>query len=76
MTIDELLAETLSLPATQRARVAREIIASLDEASDADAAERWLEEIRARAAELDGDSVKPEEWEQLRDRLRNLTDSR
>jgi hypothetical protein len=73
MTIDELLAETLSLPATQRARVAREIIASLDEASDADAAQRWLEEIRVRAAELDGDSVKPEEWEQLRDRLRDLT---
>jgi putative addiction module component (TIGR02574 family) len=72
MTIDELLAETLSLPANQRARVAREIIASLDEASDADASERWLDEIRVRAAELDGDTVKPEEWEQLRDRLRDV----
>jgi len=76
MTVEELLAQSLSLPAPERARVAREIIASLDGETDADAAGRWLDEIRRRAAELDDDSVEAVEWEQLRRRLVELTSRR
>jgi putative addiction module component (TIGR02574 family) len=76
MTVEELLAQSLSLPAPERARVAREIIASLDDETDADAAERWLDEIRRRAAELDAGSAEAVEWEQLRTRLVELTSKR
>ena len=76
MTVEELLAQSLSLPAPERARVAREIIASLDGGTDADAAERWLDEIRRRAAELDDGSAEAVEWEQLRRRLVELTSKR
>lgn len=69
MTVEELLAQSLSLPAAERARVAREIIASLDGVADAGAAERWLDEIRRRTAELDDGSVEAIEWEQLKSRL-------
>ncbi|MBW2276252.1 MAG: addiction module protein [Deltaproteobacteria bacterium] len=76
MTVEELLAQSLSLPAPERARVAREIIASLDGDTDADAAERWLDEIRRRAGELDAGSVEGVEWEQLRKRLVDLSSKR
>lgn len=76
MTVEELLAQSLSLPAPERARVAREIIASLDGETDVDAAERWLDEIRRRAAELDAGSVEAVEWDQLRARLVELVSKR
>jgi hypothetical protein len=76
MTVEELLAQSLSLPEHDRARVAREIIASLDGENDSDAAARWLEEIRSRAGELDAGTVEAIEWGQLRKRLVDLTSTR
>lgn len=69
MTVEELLAQSLSLPAPERARMVRAIIASLDGETEADAAERWLDEIRRRAADLDVGSVETVEWDRLRTRL-------
>ena len=53
MGTTDLLADILRLPAEERARLALELIRSLDAGSDADAAEAWDAEIRRRADEID-----------------------
>jgi hypothetical protein len=50
---DDLIARVLGLPARERARVAREVIASLDDgAADPDAERAWAIEIERRAREV------------------------
>jgi len=73
----ELLTSVLRLPPAVRAHFAHEILASLDDAEDADAAELWRAELERRAddvlagrAELeDADVV----HEQLNARLRTMS---
>ena len=50
MTTDQIEQELLKLPASDRARLAERLIASLDEDAEVEAA--WLSEIRRRDAEL------------------------
>jgi hypothetical protein len=71
---DALLREALALPSQERAAVAAELIASLDEVvvDDPEAVRAaWDEEIetRARRARSGADAGQP--WPALRDRLRN-----
>ncbi len=66
---DELFANALSLPARDRAKLAHELIESLDDATDSDAAELWLSEIRRRAAEVREGRVALEDWDSVYRRL-------
>lgn len=47
-----LLDEALQLPSDERARLALELIRSLDDEPDADAEELWAAEIDRRSAEV------------------------
>ena len=53
MGATDILADILRLPAEERARLARELIRSLDGEPDADAAQAWDAEIELRGAEVD-----------------------
>jgi hypothetical protein len=50
MAASDVLAEILRLPAEQRAKLALELIRSLDDEGDADAAAAWDDEIERRHA--------------------------
>lgn len=65
----DLLSSALALPARERARLAHELLNSLDEASDADAADAWVAELQRRAAEARTGDGAPEDWSSLRERL-------
>jgi len=57
MTIDELRREALSLDLSNRASLARELLSSLDELSEAEIEQLWLEESERRHAEVASGSV-------------------
>jgi hypothetical protein len=69
MSIEQLERELLRLPASERARLAERLIASLDE--DAEVDRVWVEEVRRRDGELDSGAV---ESLPLEDSLRDLRD--
>jgi len=52
MSIDELTTEALKLSPASRARLARELLASLDTLSAADLEQLWLDEAIRREDEL------------------------
>jgi putative addiction module component (TIGR02574 family) len=56
MTTDQMEHELLKLPATERARLAERLIASLDEDSAVEAA--WIAEVRRRDEEIRSGVVK------------------
>ena len=49
----DMLAEILRLPAEERARLALQLIRSLDQEAEAGAADAWDAEIARRGAEVD-----------------------
>jgi hypothetical protein len=53
MSAAEMLAEILQVPAEERARLALELIRSLNAEPEADAADAWDAEIARRGAEVD-----------------------
>jgi putative addiction module component (TIGR02574 family) len=67
---DSLLEAALKLPERERARVAKELIASLDEQWDEGVDEAWAAEVeRRRVAEAQGrEKLVP--WEQVKDEVR------
>lgn len=65
----DLLTNALALPARERAKIAHELLLSLDGDSDADAAEAWVAELEKRAAEVRSGSVATEDWETVKARL-------
>jgi putative addiction module component (TIGR02574 family) len=71
---DAVLREALGLPTPERAAVAAELLASLDDAAAEDpeaVRDAWAEELerRAQRARSGDDACQP--WPDLRDRLRN-----
>ena len=54
---EQLAMELLALPAADRALLATQLIAGLDESSEPDAEALWLEEARRRSAEIAAGSV-------------------
>lgn len=65
MAAINMLSELLRLPASERARLALELIRSLDDEPDAEAASAWDAEIERRGAEVDAgtaDTVTLEEY--------------
>lgn len=53
----EKVAEMLALPQTDRAYLARQLIASLDDTVDADAEVQWQEVVDRRSHEIEGGKV-------------------
>jgi hypothetical protein len=76
MSVDSegVLREALTLPSRERAAVAAELLASLDEpaSDDADAvAAAWAEELEHRSRRARSGEDRGEPWEAVRDRSRN-----
>jgi len=65
----DLLSNALALPVRERARIAHELLLSLDAGADADAAEAWVAELEQRAVEVRSGSVATEDWETVKARL-------
>ena len=67
----------LALPVTERARLAQELILSLDAGEDEGADQAWVNEIERRMKEVDNGTAVLEDWGTVRDgiaaRLRTLT---
>jgi putative addiction module component (TIGR02574 family) len=57
MGATDILADILRLPAEERARLALELIRSLDGEPEPGAAQAWDAEIQRRGAEVDGDAA-------------------
>jgi putative addiction module component (TIGR02574 family) len=66
---DTVLSTALALPVRERARIAHELILSLDDGSDADAASAWVAELEKRARDVRSGSVKSEDWDAVRARV-------
>ena len=67
---EEIFANALKLPLTKRAKLAKELIRSLDDGGkDVDGETAWLEEIRRRITEVDAGTVEMREWPTVRDRI-------
>jgi putative addiction module component (TIGR02574 family) len=70
MATAEMLAEMLRLPAEERARLALELIRSLDEEPEPGADEAWDAEIDRRGAEVDAGTAETITLEEYRARVR------
>jgi putative addiction module component (TIGR02574 family) len=57
MDVDTLEKEALRLPAEERARLARQLLSSLDELPPEDLDRLWLDEAERRAAQIDSGEV-------------------
>lgn len=57
MDVEALEREVLKLPAEDRARLAQELLDSLDEFPPQEIDRLWLEEASRRAAQIDADEV-------------------
>ena len=76
MSTDELLAEALRLPRRERARVAEELLASLEEPAD-EVAAAWAAELERRSREVAEGRVQTVAWETARTEiLKELEDRR
>jgi putative addiction module component (TIGR02574 family) len=65
----DLLNNALALPVRERAEIAHELLLSLDDGADADAAAAWVAELEQRANEVRWGSVATEDWSAVRARL-------
>ena len=63
-----VLGDALELDVRARAKLAKELIASLDR-EDADAETLWQDEIRARLASVDDGTAKLSDWDDVYARL-------
>ena len=61
MSTDDLLAETLRLSREERARIASELLSSLEE-TDEEVVAAWAEELLHRSAEVREGRVSPVPW--------------
>lgn len=60
-SVDRLLEEALQLAPNERARLAAELLSSLDE-QDEDVKTAWAAEIARRAADAEADPEDEEDW--------------
>jgi len=67
---EEILPQLLKLPAAERARLATELVLSLDESQDPDAAQAWLAELDRRARDVMAGSATIDDWAEIRQRTR------
>jgi putative addiction module component (TIGR02574 family) len=65
-----VLADILRLPPEERAKLALELIRSLDEDADPDAAEAWDVEIERRGAEVESGTAETMTFDEYRAHVR------
>ena len=65
MSTEGLLAEILRLPRAERARVAEELLSSLEEPAE-EVAAAWAKELERRSREVAEGHVQPIAWETVR----------
>jgi putative addiction module component (TIGR02574 family) len=65
----DLLTRALALTVRERAMIAHELLLSLDDGADGDAAEVWVAEMEQRIRDLRSGSVATEDWEEVKGRL-------
>lgn len=70
--VDELSARAKTLPVSDRARLAEEMLDSLDVGSDLDVDAAWEREIERRVAEIDAGAVKLVPAEEVHAEVRRL----
>ena len=70
MGATNILADILRLPAEERARLALELIRSLDGEPEAGAAQAWDDEIQRRGAEVDRDAAETMTLDEYRTHIR------
>ena len=68
MSTDELLAEVLRLARADRARVAEELLSSLEEPGD-EVAAAWATELERRSREVAEGRVQPTSWPTARNEI-------
>jgi putative addiction module component (TIGR02574 family) len=69
VTKKEVFDQALALPPDERARLAHDILASLDGPPDEGASEEWVREIERRVREVKDGSVKLVDWKDTRARI-------
>lgn len=67
---DTILDTALALPPNERAWLASELIASLDESKDSDVEAAWALEIERRIDEVESGEAETTNWEEARTRIR------
>lgn len=67
---DTILGTALALPPDERAWLAEELIASLDEGQDAEVEAAWAAEIEGRIDEVESGEAETVDWEDARARIR------
>lgn len=68
MSTEELLAQILRLPRSERARVTSELLSSLEEPEDV-VAQAWATELERRSREVAEGSVQVVDWEEAKQDL-------
>jgi putative addiction module component (TIGR02574 family) len=66
-----VLDEALKLTVHERAEVAEQLIASLDEGPDTEVEQAWQEEVQRRLQQVERGEVKTVPWEKVQKRLRH-----
>lgn len=70
----DLLSDALELPLDERAKLAAEIIESLDPGTEENVDEAWSKEIERRIAEVDSGAVQMIPWEEARKIIQGTND--
>jgi putative addiction module component (TIGR02574 family) len=69
MSTEELLAQVLRLPRHERARLAEELLSSLEEADDEQVTAAWADELERRSREVAEGKVQTVDWGTARTEL-------
>lgn len=69
MSSDDLLPAALALSPKERAKLAREILLSLHDATDSDVDAAWVDEIDRRAQEVENGTAELVDWDTARPRI-------
>lgn len=64
-----LLAQALTLPESERAKLAARLLESLDTQTQSDIDEEWVAEIERRCAAVDEGTLATSEWNDMRARI-------
>jgi putative addiction module component (TIGR02574 family) len=68
MSTEDILAQALRLPRAERARLAEEVLSSLED-PDEQVAAAWARELERRSNDIAEGRVQPVDWETARDQI-------
>jgi len=69
MSAEKLRRDALALPLDERATLAKDLLLSLDEATEADASEAWIEELDQRAQAVANGTAALVDWADAEKRI-------